>query len=227
MSDRSFDSIYSDYSRLVFWAAYRVVPNRETAEDITQIAFERVLSNLGRLAGLDDGQLKSWLYRVSTNIALDHLRRAKHETPVDAPISEDIEDSALPLDEEVERRRKAAKVRSAIDKLDETSRKVILLHYYAGMTVREISACTGISEGTVKSRLMKARKRLAVMLGEEAADEKKRKKKRKSSNVKENKIKNSFNAGQKDRTSNSSPQRSANMKSHRKPRKNRSQKIIS
>ena len=108
---------------LVFWAAYRVVPNRETAEDITQIAFERVLSNLGRLAGLDDGQLKSWLYRVSTNIALDHLRRAKHETPVDAPISEDIEDSALPLDEEVERRRKAAKVRSAIDKLDETSRK--------------------------------------------------------------------------------------------------------
>lgn len=127
--------------------------------------------------GLDDGQLKSWLYRVSTNIALDHLRRAKHETPVDAPISEDIEDSALPLDEEVERRRKAAKVRSAIDKLDETSRKVILLHYYAGMTVREISACTGISEGTVKSRLMKARKRLAVMLGEEAADEKKRKKK--------------------------------------------------
>lgn len=131
-----------------------------------------MLSNLGRLAGLDDGQLKSWLYRVSTNIALDHLRRAKHETPVDAPISEDIEDSALPLDEEVERRRKAAKVRSAIDKLDETSRKVILLHYYAGMTVREISACTGISEGTVKSRLMKARKRLAVMLGEEAADEK-------------------------------------------------------
>lgn len=94
LSDRSFDSIYSDYSRLVFWAAYRVVPNRETAEDITQIAFERVLSNLGRLAGLDDGQLKSWLYRVSTNIALDHLRRAKHETPVDAPISEDIEDSA-------------------------------------------------------------------------------------------------------------------------------------
>ena len=114
---------------------------------------------------------------MSTNIALDHLRRAKHETPVDAPIGEDIEDSALPLDEEVERRRKAAKVRSAIDKLDETSRKVILLHYYAGMTVREISACTGISEGTVKSRLMKARKRLAVMLGEEAADEKKRKKK--------------------------------------------------
>ena len=52
-----------------------------------------------------------------------------------------------------------------------------MLHYYAGMTVREISACTGISEGTIKSRLMKARKRLAVMLGEEAADEKKRKKK--------------------------------------------------
>ena len=74
LSDRSFDSIYSDYSRLVFWAAYRVVPNRETAEDITQIAFERVLSNLGRLAGLDDGQLKSWLYRVSTNIARENKR---------------------------------------------------------------------------------------------------------------------------------------------------------
>lgn len=147
MSDRSFDSIYSDYSRLVFWAAYRVVPNRETAEDITQIAFERVLSNLGRLAGLDDGQLKSWLYRVSTNIALDHLRRAKHETPVDAPISEDIEDSALPLDEEVERRRKAAKVRSAIDKLDETSRKVILLQPFAKFRLARASAKERLNRG--------------------------------------------------------------------------------
>ena len=164
MSDRSFDSIYSDYSRLVFWAAYRVVPNRETAEDITQIAFERVLSNLGRLAGLDDGQLKSWLYRVSTNIALDHLRRAKHETPVDAPISEDIEDSALPLDEEVERRRKAAKVRSAIDKLDETSRKVILLHYYQGYGITEIAEMMDLPEGTISSRLSRGRKKLESIL---------------------------------------------------------------
>lgn len=178
MSDRSFDSLYNDYSRLVFWAAYRVVSNRETAEDITQIVFERVLSNLDKLSKLDDGRLKSWLYRVSTNLALDHLRRAKHETPVDAPIDEDIEDSAPQPDEAAEKNRTAARVRSAIDKLDEKNRQVILLHYFADMTVREISSCTGISEGTVKARLVKARNRLANMLGEEAADAKKHKKHR-------------------------------------------------
>ena len=83
----------------------------------------------------------------------------------------------IPAPDEIDKLADQQEIMGAIHQLPASFREVILLHYYAGMTVREISACTGISEGTVKSRLMKARKRLAVMLGEEAADEKKRKKK--------------------------------------------------
>ena len=49
MNEQVFEKIYNDYSRLVYWAAYRITSNREAAEDITQTVFERVLLNDGKL----------------------------------------------------------------------------------------------------------------------------------------------------------------------------------
>ncbi len=170
MPNRSFDNIYTDYSRLVYWAAYRVVSHTETAEDITQQVFERVYLNLEKLSTLSDAQLKSWLYRVSTNLALDHVRKAKHELLSDEPLGAEVPDGdPLPEAELLEKKRNIA-VRKAIEQLDEANRTVINLHYFSGMTVSEISEATGISQGTIKSRLVRARKLLSEMLKAEAMD---------------------------------------------------------
>lgn len=170
MPERSFDNIYTDYSRLVYWAAYRVVAHNETAEDITQQVFERVYLNLDKLSTLADAQLKSWLYRVSTNLSLDHVRKAKHELLSDEPLGADVaDDDPLPESELISKKRSEA-VRRAIEQLDEANRTVITLHYFSEMTVSEISEATGISQGTIKSRLVRARKLLSELLKAEADD---------------------------------------------------------
>lgn len=167
MSERSFDNIYTEYSRLVYWAAYRVVSHQETAEDITQQVFEKAYLNMNKLAPLGDAQLKGWLYRVSTNLALDHVRKGKKEMLSDEPVGAEVADTEpLAEDELIEKRRRSA-VRAAINDLDELNRKIITLHYFADMTVSEISEATGISPGTIKSRLVRARALLAKTLGAE------------------------------------------------------------
>lgn len=167
MPERSFDNIYTDYSRLVYWAAHRVVAHKEAAEDITQQVFEKVYLNMHKISSMGDAQIKSWLYRVSTNLALDHVRRSKKELLSDEPIGAEVADTEpLPEDELIKKRRREA-VKAAMNDLDELNKKIITLHYFADMTVSEISKATGISQGTIKSRLVRARALLAKSLGEE------------------------------------------------------------
>ena len=66
-------------------------------------------------------------------------------------------------------RDRAERVRQAVDSLDDAYREVVMLHYFSNLTVREISECTGISEGTIKSRLVRARTLLAERLKNEVS----------------------------------------------------------
>lgn len=164
LPNRDFDSIYADFSRLVFWAAFNVVRSKETAEDVTQSVFERVIVNQQKLSDMSDAQLKGWLYRVAVNLALDIKRKAKHELSVDEPIDVNVQEgSPLPEDRLVQNET-SRMLRSAIKTLDDIYCEVIILHYFSKMTTREISEQTGISEGTVKSRLVRARNLLAQQL---------------------------------------------------------------
>lgn len=76
---RDFDSIYADYSRMVYWAAYNVTGNRDSAMDVSQEVFMRVLKHMNRLENMEDMQLKGWLYRVAVNAGVDMVRRNKRE----------------------------------------------------------------------------------------------------------------------------------------------------
>lgn len=167
MAKFDFDKIYTDYSRLVYWAAYRVVSQRETAEDVTQTVFTKVLANKATISKLSEPQLKSWLYRTATNLALDIVRRSKYEQTDAEPISELIADDEPGPESHAIEKERAKRVREAVDSLDEAYRQVIMLHYFSNLTVREISECTGISEGTIKSRLVRGRTLLSERLKNE------------------------------------------------------------
>lgn len=167
MSERSFDTIYNNYSRLVYWAAYKVVSNHEAAEDITQSVFERVIHNFKKINELEEAQIKSWLYRTATNLAIDMVRKSSKELLSDEPLDDGVVDFGELPDEVAVERQRSLKVKKAIDKLDEIYRQVVMLHYFSEMTVREISENTNISEGTIKSRLVRAR----ALLAEELRDE--------------------------------------------------------
>ncbi len=157
MPERDFDSIYTDFSRLVYWAAYGVLSNKEQTEDVTQEVFISVLQNMEKLASLGEAQLKGWLYRVAVNAALDYKRRSKKEVLSDEPVGAEVADIApLPEDEAV-RADDASAVREAIAVIDSRYASVLNMYYFSDMSVSDIAQTLDISEGTVKSRLARGR----------------------------------------------------------------------
>lgn len=164
MPERDFDSIYTDYSRLVYWAAYNVLSDKEQTEDVTQNVFITVLKNMDKLSGLEDAPLKGWLYRVAVNAALDHKRRGKHEVLSDEPVGADVPDAASSPEEQVVEGDTASIVRSALAELDPAYGSVLQMHYYSDMGVTDIAEALDISIGTVKSRLSRGRALLAKSL---------------------------------------------------------------
>lgn len=164
MPERDFESIYRDYSRLVYWAAYRVLSDKELTEDVTQNVFMTVLKNMGDIASLPDAQLKGWLYRVSVNAALDMKRRRNREVLSDEPVGAEVADTGDTPDEQAVKNMTYAAVRQALDSMDEVYREPLMMYYYSQMSVLEIAEALDISEGTVKSRMSRGRKILAKHL---------------------------------------------------------------
>lgn len=161
MPERDFESIYKDYSRLVYWAAYRVLSNKEQTEDVTQNVFITVLKSMGEISALSDAQLKGWLYRVAVNAALDAKRRAGHEVLSDEPVGAEVPDTTGTPEEQVEKDMLRTAVREALDSMEEVYREPLMMFYYSEMSIKEISETLEVSEGTVKSRMSRGRKILA------------------------------------------------------------------
>ena len=164
MPERDFESIYRDHSRLVYWAAYRVLQSRELSEDVTQNVFITVLKSMGEISALPDAQLKGWLYRVAVNAALDTKRRMAHEVLSDEPVGAEVPDTGGTPEDEAEKNQLRNAVREALACMEEVYREPLMMYYYSELSVKEIAEALDVSEGTVKSRMSRGRKILAKHL---------------------------------------------------------------
>ena len=164
-----FRLVYDANYHLLVQVIMHIVYNLEVAEDLTQEAFERFYVKNMTFPSEDDA--KYWLLRVAKNLALNHVRRNKREgemvekvkhMPHAAQDDRDGEREAI----DAENRRE---VRAAIEALPENLRMVIILKEYGNMDYKAISKVLGISEGNVKIRVHRARKKLEESLaGDEA-----------------------------------------------------------
>lgn len=151
----------------------RVVRDENAANDLLQEAFLRVWTRAGQWT--QKGGVRPWLFRIGTNLALNHLRsvRRRKEQPLGVPVEpgEEAEETFVPgwmvdasslgpdgLLDQVERSRLLWRL---VDELPESKREVMRLVYDAGMEIQEAAEALDIPEGTVKSRLYHARKQLA------------------------------------------------------------------
>lgn len=136
-------------------AAYLILRDDAEAGDCVQEAFIRAFRAVRRSA--DVRNPRAWLYRITTNIALNRIRKRERERraverlPLPEPYHSDGHDARV--------RREL--VAEALETLPDRLRTLVVLRYYAGLTDREISEDVGIPVGTVKSRLAKAREHLA------------------------------------------------------------------
>jgi len=152
--DAAFEQIFHVHRGRVFALCQRLCGNRALAEDAFQDTFLDVYRGLRGFRG--EAQLGTWIYRIAMRTAL--RLRARTPTPVDA----DFEPPAAAPHAALEARDHARRVQAALDALPAEQRTVIALFAVEGLSHGEIAEILGVPEGTVWSRLHKARKALAA-----------------------------------------------------------------
>ncbi|RKU33021.1 hypothetical protein C6496_22875 [Candidatus Poribacteria bacterium] len=162
--DAAFNTLVHKYQKGVHALAWRKIGDFHYAEEITQDTFLRAYKKLPTLKNPD--QFAGWLYVIANRLCIDWNRKQKPETQSleDTSVKE-IEASAYTRyisekQETAARERRYEIVGKLLEKLPESERTVVTLHYLGEMTAREIGKFLGVSVGTIDSRLHRARKRL-------------------------------------------------------------------
>ena len=154
---RAFESLYRLHVDKVYGLCLRMTGNVSEAEDCTQEAFILAWDKLAKFRG--DSAFSTWLHRIAVNSALQALRKADTRSRREAPTPEEIP-VAPPSKDTLLRRR----IENALDRLPEGMRQVLILHDVEGYTHEEIGDVLGVTSGTSKSQLFKARAKMRDML---------------------------------------------------------------
>lgn len=137
-----------------------MVRDRSAAEDLLQETMLRVHQRIDRYR--EQGAFRAWVFRIATNLALTELRRRRIAAVV--PLEEQSLERAVPADpepgERAERDRQERSIAAGLRTLSDDHRAVILLRVRGGMGIREIAQALRVPEGTVKSRIHYAVRKL-------------------------------------------------------------------
>lgn len=163
----AFEQIVQLYEKKVFNIALRMSRNHDDALDISQDVFIRVYRSLPGFK--EESSFSTWLFRITTNICIDHLRKKERSQKTVSLYQqdEDGEEFELPMvdpaaspEQEYERRELIETFRRCVDELPPDQREIIVLRDINGMSYEEISQVLDCNLGTVKSRINRARNRL-------------------------------------------------------------------
>ena len=156
----SYEELYEKYATDVLRVSYFYLGDRQRAEDVTQDVFVRLITNAPQL---EEGREKAWLLKVALNRCRDLWRGAWVKRVVlGSPAFETI-----PAPDDTERRDDEEAMMKAIHQLPSAFREAILLYYYQGYGISEIAEMLDLPEGTISSRLSRARKKLEEILKDE------------------------------------------------------------
>ncbi len=168
--ERAFRELVRRYERPVFSLIYRMVRDRELAEDLSQDTFVKVLNHIDRYR--PEFKLSSWLFKIANNVTIDFLRKrhldtvsldgsphATTSTDVEAT-SMDVRDRGENALDELESREIGSHIEQAISRLRPEYRSCILLRHVEGRSYEEIAATLDLPLGTVKTYIHRARHEL-------------------------------------------------------------------
>lgn len=162
MSDEAFsawfDALYTRYADDVIRVSYFYLGDRGKAEDVCHDAFVSLFVNR---PALEAGSEKAWLLKVALNRCRDIWRSAWMRRVISgSPVFE-----LIPGPDTIGQHLEKAEILTAVNSLPPEFREIIILHYYQGYGIGEISKIIGVPEGTVSSRLSRGRKKLESILG--------------------------------------------------------------
>lgn len=160
----AFSELVRRHQDAVYRFVARMVGSRDEALEIAQDAFVRAWQALPQWAA--EAQFRTWLFRIASNAALDALRRRRVVGFV--PLDETFDAATAEPDpaRQLELKREVAALDAGLARLSTGHREILLLREIEGMSYEEIGVVLSLSEGTVKSRLARARAALLELVGE-------------------------------------------------------------
>ncbi len=169
----AFDDLVLEYQNRVYHITLKMTGNEEDAFDLSQETFLKAYRSLKSFRG--EASFGTWLYRLASNLCIDFLRKKKRRggagiLSLDEETGErprELPDLRYEPQSELERKEVREKVRSGLRRLPEEQRLILVLRDVEGFSYQEIGEILKLEQGTVKSRIYRARARLAALLTEE------------------------------------------------------------
>jgi len=170
----AFEFLVQKYRRPIVSFMYRMARNAAAAEDLAQEVFLRVYRS--RESYEASAKFTTWLYRIATNLAVNHARDTRHERPevqvsLDEPDEEsgttlELPDRSLNIEQEMVVRERMAAIRAKVEALPEPQRLAVIMHKYQQMDYKQIAEVLKKSESATKSLLFRAYETLREQLKE-------------------------------------------------------------
>ena len=172
--DSAFDYLVQKYRRPIISFMYRMAHNSATAEELAQEVFLRVYRSRSNYE--PSAKFSTWLYRIATNLGVNHARDTRHERAentvnLDEPDTEtgqtlDLADKQPTVEEEIVHRERLAAIRQKVEALPERQKMAVLMHKYQQMDYKQIADVLKLSESATKSLLFRAYETLRTQLKE-------------------------------------------------------------
>ncbi len=167
-AEAALDELVRRKSQALVNVAYRVLGDREEAKDVAQMAFVRIWDNRTKYS--EQWSPNTWIYRIATNLAIDHLRSRKSREKMNEPLKLELrhrqESSSATLLAHLREQEVAAIFQELAVCLTEKQRTIFLLREVEGLASPEVAEIVGCRQSTVRNHLFNARKLLKEKLRE-------------------------------------------------------------
>lgn len=160
----AFDYLLARYRKPIIHFMYRMVHNESVAEELAQEVFLRVYRS--RESYRAEAKFSTWLYRIATNLGVNHARDTRHEraastvyldeTDAETGTTPDVADATPGAEDKILRRERMAAIKQHVMALPERQQMAVLMHKYEGMDYKQIGEVLKLSESATKSLLFRA-----------------------------------------------------------------------
>jgi RNA polymerase sigma factor (sigma-70 family) len=170
-NSNAFAVLVNQYKDLVFTLAYKMLKNREEAEEVSQDAFVKVFNSLHKFKG--ESKFSTWIYKITYNTCLDRLKKSKKENNV--VYTEDFTEHQVKaienILESIDEKERNQKIQECLLLLPSEEAFLLTLYYFDDQSIEEIAKVIDCNANNVKIKLFRSRKKLASILKEQLEPE--------------------------------------------------------
>ena len=167
----SFGIILERYQNMVFALALKMLKHREESEEVSQDTFIKVYKSLSKFNG--ESKFSTWIYRIAYNTCLDRIKKNSkfnNDVEINDVTANEIFQTENVFDS-LENKERSIIIKECMDKLPEEERVIMHLFYFEELSLKEIVEIVSMTEGNVKVKLFRARKKLFSIFKESVEPE--------------------------------------------------------